>query len=105
MTDPTVRLELDYCVPRGIPHSVFLGWDRDDRDKALWWLIHQRQTCSACGTRPEQWDEAQGGDLHAYAAEPYHCRGCEVMAQGEEWFGRHQKEMRRGTSMRLVPTR
>lgn len=94
---------MEYCGPRGIPHSVFLGWDADDRDKALWWMIHQRQTCPGCGTRPKEFDEEAGGDLHAYVAEPYFCRGCEIKAQGDEWFDRHQKEMRRGTSMRLVP--
>jgi len=92
-------------VPRGIPHSVFLGWDVDDRNKALWWTIHQRQRCPNCGTMPDEWNEAQGGDLHAYAAEPLTCRGCEVAAQGDEWFEHHRKEMRRGTTMRLVPRR
>lgn len=94
---------MDYCGPRGIPHSVFLGWDADDRDKAIWWMIYQRQTCPSCGTRRAEFDEDAGGDLHAYIAEPYHCRGCEIKAQGDEWFDRHHKEMRRGTAMRLVP--
>jgi hypothetical protein len=92
-------------VPRGIPHSVFLAWDADDRDKALWWLIHQRGTCPTCGTRPEEWDEDQGGDLHAYVAEPHQCRGCEVLAQGEEWFEQNRKQLRRGTTMRLMRAR
>jgi hypothetical protein len=105
LSDPTLKLELDYCVPKGVPHSVFLGWDVDDRNKALWWVIHDRQRCPNCGTRPDEWNEAQGGDLHAYVAEPAHCRGCEVAAQGDEWFDRHRKEMRRGTTMRLVPRR
>lgn len=103
MTDPTVKLELDYCVPRGIPHSTFLTWDRDDRDKALWWLIHQRQACSSCGTRPDAWDEANGGDRNAYVAEPHFCRGCQVAARGDEWLERHRKQVPRGTTMRLVP--
>jgi hypothetical protein len=96
-------LELEYCNSDGrqLPHSVFLGWDLDDRDKALWWLIHKRQACPNCGTRPDEWDEDRGGDMHAYEAQPYHCRGCEVQAQGEEWFEKHRTQMRRGTSMRL----
>lgn len=100
-----LKLELDYSVPKGIPHSVFLGWDIDDRNKALWWMIHERQRCSNCGTRAEEWDEAQGGDLHAYASQPHHCRGCQVMAQGDEWLDRYRKEVPRGTTMRLVPQR
>ncbi|HEX6668260.1 MAG TPA: hypothetical protein VF061_01805 [Gemmatimonadales bacterium] len=78
---------------------MFLGWDSDDRDKALWWLLHQRQACPSCGTRPDVFAE----DPHAYVAEPHHCRGCEIQAQGDEWLERHRKEVRRGTTMRLVP--
>lgn len=100
-----LRLELDYAVPKGIPHSVFLGWDIDDRNKAIWWTIHQRQRCPNCGTRPDEWDEGQGGDLNAYTAEPHACRGCQVMAQGDEWLEHHRKEVPRGTTIRLVPAR
>jgi hypothetical protein len=65
-----------YCGPRALPHSEFLAWRRSDRDKALWWVIHERQRCQSCGTRPEEWNPKQGGDLHAYTAEAVHCRGC-----------------------------
>jgi hypothetical protein len=97
---------MDYCAPRGIPHSVFLGrvvgpgepvWLGADRDKALWWLIHDRQTCRGCGTRPEEWED----DLHAYVAAPHHCRGCEVRAAADEQFEKQSTQHRRGTSMRL----
>lgn len=84
---------------------MFLGWDVDDRDKALWWMIHNRERCPNCGTRPDEWDEARGGDLHAYTAEPHFCRGCEITAQGDDWFEQNRKAMRRGTSMRLAPQR
>jgi hypothetical protein len=85
---------------------VFLGrvvgpgepqWLDADRDKALWWLIHDRQTCKGCGTRAEEWED----DSHAYVPEPYHCRGCEVSAGAAEQFEKHRKEYRRGTSMQL----
>lgn len=88
---------MGYCGPHGIPHSAFLSWDRDDRDKALWWHIHQLQACPGCGTRSEDWAD----DPHAYEAQPVHCRGCEVKAQGDEEFERHRKEFRRGTAMAL----
>ena len=41
--------------------------------------------------------------MHAYVAEPYFCRGCQVSAQGEEWLERHREKVPRGTTMRLVP--
>jgi hypothetical protein len=104
---------MDYCGPRGIPHSVFLGravgpgqpqWTADDRDKALWWMLHEREKCPNCGTRPEEWDPAQGGDLHAYAWKPRHCRGCEVSAQGQDWLEKQRKNnsLRRGTTVGLT---
>jgi hypothetical protein len=97
---------MEYAGPRGIPHSVFLGrvvgpgepqWLDADRDKAIWWMIHQRQACPECGTRPDEWAD----DPDAYVPEPHHCRGCEVAAQGEDYLERHRKKYRRGTTMRL----
>lgn len=98
---------MEYAAPRGIPHSVFLGrvvapgepvWLDADRDKAVWWLIHQRQACPECGTRAEEWSD----DPDAYVPEPHHCRGCEVAAQGQDWLEKHRKSHRRGTTMRLT---
>lgn len=71
-------MEMEYCGPRGLPHSRFLSWPVLDREKALWWLLRERTKCSQCGTRGEEWDEAQGGNRNAYAAEIVTCRGCEV---------------------------
>lgn len=94
---------MDYCGPRGLAHSVFLGWDADDRDKALWWLIYDGRTCRSCGTRPDEWDPENGGDLHAYEAHMLHCRGCEVAAQAQERLdqGMQAHEYRRGTRVGL----
>jgi hypothetical protein len=98
---------MEYCGKFGIPHSVFLGrvvgpsdplWLDADRDKAVWWLIHQRQACPECGTRAEEWVD----DDHAYTSEPHHCRGCEIAAQGEDRLQKNPKAYRRGTTMRLV---
>lgn len=108
IADPQVQLEMSYCGPRGISHSHFLGgppvWTALDRDLALWWEIHRREACPSCGTRPDEWDPKVGGDLHAYEAQPVHCRGCEVTAQGEDWLERNRDNLRRGTSMQLRPT-
>jgi hypothetical protein len=76
---------------------VFLSWEPADRDKAIWWLLHERQRCSECGTRPDEWKD----NKDAYVAEPVHCRGCEVSAQGADWLERHKKQVRRGTRMTL----
>jgi hypothetical protein len=67
---------MDYCGPRGIPHSVFLGWDASDRDKALTWQRRDHATCKRCGTRHEEWDPDDGGRENAYVAVPVQCPGC-----------------------------
>lgn len=92
---------MGYCAPRGIPHSVFLGWDADDRDKALSWHLHELERCHSCGTRPEEFDAERGGDRNAYTAEPHFCRGCEIKAQGDEKFEKTRGRYRRGTRMTL----
>lgn len=82
--DRGLALELDVCASYGIPHSVFLSWSDDDRDKATWHHIWKRQECGGCGTRAEEWDETRGGHRHAYIAEPRRCRGCEVKAGAQK---------------------
>ncbi|GAA4849754.1 hypothetical protein GCM10023403_10690 [Pseudonocardia benzenivorans] len=94
---------MDYCGPRGIPHSHFLGgppqWTDEDRDKALWWLIHDNAKCPNCGTRPDEWDPAKGGHDHAYLAELHKCWGCDTSAGAEQAID----EKDRGTvSVRLT---
>jgi hypothetical protein len=93
-----------YCGPRGIPHSVFLGgppgWTPDDRDKALAWQEMQRQTCTSCGTRPEEWDPEDGGDRAAYLYEVVVCPGCEqaerteAVMHGDHWKSQRGKKVR-----------
>lgn len=82
--DSQLAIELDYCCPRGIPHSEFLGWSTSDRDKAIWWLLRERETCPSCGTRPEEWLESKGGHRHAYIGQVHECEGCIVRARTEE---------------------
>jgi hypothetical protein len=67
------------CVEYKIPHSEFLGWDSDDRAKAIWWHVRERERCPSCGTRHEDWVD----DPHAYVGELVRCRGCEVRQQTE----------------------
>jgi hypothetical protein len=98
--DPRLSEELDYCAPRGISHSHFLGgpdaWTDDDRDKALAWADRDRRT-HVCGTRREEWDPAQGGRRDAYEFLPAVCPGCEALERaqavmgGAEWQGQRGK--------------
>lgn len=92
---------MGYCGPRGIPHSHFLGgpavWSQADRDKALWWHMHQLESCPSCGTRKGDWDE----DREAFAAEFVHCRGCEVLGRAQKDLDDHPKQFRRGTRAEL----
>lgn len=67
------------CSHYRLPHSEFLRWSSDDRDKAIWQYIRERQACQACGTRRDEWDETRGGHRYAYAAEKTRCRGCELI--------------------------
>lgn len=71
------------CAEYRIPHSHFLGgppvWTKEDRDKAIWFQVRQRQTCPGCGTRQEEWE----GDHNAYTHDFAFCRGCEVRSRGE----------------------
>jgi hypothetical protein len=48
--DPRFAAELDYCAPRGIAHSVFLGWPDEDQDKALAWAAEEAERCPGCHT-------------------------------------------------------
>jgi hypothetical protein len=43
--------------------------------------VRARQTCPQCGTRPDEWDPAQGGNRRAYLAEVEQCRGCQAIDQ------------------------
>lgn len=74
---------MDYCGPLGLPRSEFLRWGRDDRDAAIVWQMRRQAACSACGTRPEEWDPDLGGSDIAYVAEIRPCRGCETQAAAQ----------------------
>lgn len=100
--DPGLALELAVCSHYRIPHSEFLSWSPDDRDKAIWQHIRERQACQACGTRPDEWDEERGGHRYAYAAEPKRCRGCELI---EAARGSVTDKDGRGIRIVLVPNR
>jgi hypothetical protein len=76
---PTERSAIDYCVPHGIPLSVFCGrvvypgepqWLDDDRAAVWEWS----SLCSGC--RQELSDSMQKANSFAYQAEALRCHGC-----------------------------
>lgn len=77
-------LELDYCVPNGIPFSEFRSWSTVDRDMALSWLVRKMEECPACHTRGKEWDPRQGGHHHAYVPQVRGCEGCIATSRGEK---------------------
>lgn len=72
------------CANYGIPHSKFVAWSQDDRDKALWWEIHSREACPECGTRADEWDPNLGGHDYAYRPELHKCWGCARKADAQQ---------------------
>lgn len=71
---------MDYCGPRGLPHSVFLGWDDLDQAKALAWQQHSAQTCPGCGFHPDLTDPDRGGDPGGFDLADVLCHTCEISA-------------------------
>ncbi|MGI5232858.1 hypothetical protein [Actinoallomurus sp. CA-142502] len=78
-----------------------MEWSQDDRDKAIWMLVRERQTCPSCGTRAEEWDPEQGGDRAAYRAVVDVCRGCQERESREDTLTDDQRG--RGVFVRLEP--
>lgn len=75
---------MDYCGPKGIPHSTFLSWDPDDQEKALSWQAFMARRCGQCGTHLDDWKETAGGDRFAWHAETYTCPGCSELERYRE---------------------
>ncbi|MFI2663739.1 hypothetical protein [Micromonospora carbonacea] len=72
------------CRAYQIPHSTFLGWSHDDRSKAIWQYVREKQRCRGCGTRPDEWQTDHGGHQHAYRPVVDRCRGCELLETERE---------------------
>ena len=77
-------IELAVCAEYRIFHSEFLAKSVSDRDKAIWWHIRKAKTCPQCRTRPEEWDETQGGHRQAYYAMALQCEGCLKIHRAQE---------------------
>ena len=70
--DAAFAFAMSWCADKGIPHSEFMEWDQDDRDKVIAAQMEKNRRCSSCGTAGWEWEE----DRFAYHAESYRCMGC-----------------------------
>jgi hypothetical protein len=88
-------MEMDYCVPLGIPHSQFLRWDTDDQDKALAHMVLTRTTCGKCGTIPEDWLDSEGKELDdpPYKVSSRYCPGCATLEAAREAVPKEQRSL------------
>ncbi|MFF0409703.1 hypothetical protein ACFYUY_04620 [Kitasatospora sp. NPDC004745] len=81
---------MELCETYRIPHSQLMGasaggrWSALDRAKALAWAAWKAAVCDGCGTRPQEWDEQQGGDRYAYVPQTSRCLGCELIEMESE---------------------
>lgn len=78
---------MDYCAPRGIPHSVFLTWSEDDQDKAIGWTLDQRKKCGQCGSYPDDWMDPETKIPHhppPMFAHSFTCMGCVTIEREAE---------------------
>jgi hypothetical protein len=84
--DPGFKLEISYCVDKGIPHEKFLEWDPASRAKVVAYLLEEAETCQLCGTAAWEWKE----NRHAYDVQEVFCPGCyrkEVSNEGDKLPG------------------
>jgi hypothetical protein len=85
-----------------ISHSAFLEWSKSDRDKALWAHIREAETCGGCGTRPDEWNPAEGGSTTAYLPTEAVCPGCRRISERQAYLAdKHQKHLPGGLKVRL----
>lgn len=86
---------MSFCVERGIPHSVFLEWDPEDRAKVLAFLMEKSERCSQCGTAPWEWEE----NKFAYTAVEDFCQGCYQKSVYQDT----ESKALPGTNVKLIP--
>jgi len=87
---------MSFCNDKGIPHSVYMEWEADDRAKAIAYMLESGARCSMCGTASWEWEE----NKFAYTAVDEFCQGC----YQKSIFGDTQGSSLPGTNVRLVPT-
>lgn len=84
--DGDLRDELEFCERAGIPHSVFLGWDEDDQDKAIGYLRWKRECCQGCGVHPSEWptDPIDAEQDPPFRAVRSFCFGCQMTTESRK---------------------
>src|SRR4051812_40774097 len=87
---------MGYCHDKGIPHSVFLEWEPEDRAKVVAYSLEEASRCSLCGTARWEWDE----NRYAYTAVDEFCQGCYQKSA----FSDQESKSLPGTNVKLVPT-
>lgn len=85
-------------MERGIPHSEFLTWDLEDRDKVLAHLLEEGERCNQCGTKGAEW----AADRYAYVPETHMCLGCYLVDAAHDQIRDPQGKTMPGTSVRLA---
>lgn len=92
--DPQFKLEMSYCVDKGIPHDLWLSWSKESRAKHVAFLLEQSEVCQLCGTAEWEWKE----NHFAYEPSETLCRGCYLKEVASEEAGKLP-----GTTVSLTP--
>lgn len=86
--DGLFQAELTFCNSHGIPHSEFLEWDPDDRQKAIAFLLEEGSRCGMCGTADWEWvkEDEDGVEkpYRAYQPVGHFCMGCYLRSVASE---------------------
>ena len=91
---------MDYCGPRGISRSFFLGgpheWTESDRLWALAWQAAQRERCPHCGTYGDEWRDEKGRilDEPPWVVDSITCGGCEAKGRLEKLIHKQAPDKR-----------
>ena len=91
-----------YRIPRSHYNGGPLEWTAEDRDLAEAYAAWRVQCCTSCGTHPDWWDPAKGGDRNALIADTRRCPGCEIKEQLQEQV-RESDGSKHGISVFLTP--
>jgi len=89
-------MEMSYCYENGIPHSVFLEWEPEDKAKTLAFMMEKGSRCELCGTAEWEWE----ADQFAYEPVEKMCKGCYLKHMAGEGAGQMP-----GSSISMEPTR
>lgn len=106
-----------YAVDAGWPPSIILGrpWPRpgealylpEDTEKVLAVLNERADTCRRCGTRREEWLDADGRRISPdpYEAQRVRCPGCATTEEEDQrWARDTEPALRTGGFIQLRPT-